>query len=438
MQTQESLKNINEDLFFTQQFWKTFKKDFECWLSNFSLELKKTYPQKLKDLSQHDIANYLYVPACRDYFNRYQNLYAPKSYLEKIKIFKQNLKKSSYIYVDKYSDEQEFSKTEFFKFFYRHEKLFPTRYQNDRGVLKKKKKIFLTGFSPSLQKLLDDCSFKTINLITQIATLLVNIDMFSNIKKLPYNIFTSAHWCQNNSLHQAFLTYAKSKGSSIYILQPGYFHPLSAFYDQFEFEKRIASHIITWQTGLLENCSDTVELGFGSLYCNRKSPIRNGTCVVLPQIPIFNFVRGQSKSFGLGNNLFYQSKAFLHIKNYVFDLANSTNKIIYLRIKTPDLADYKSIFKRLKDKIKFDTGDINNGGHLTIYEDMRIGYFGTAIPESFFNGSSVSLVYHASNEMVFNDKNLNFNNITLSKSIHETCKPAEIQCFESLFSKLGE
>ena len=67
---------------------------------------------------------------------------------------------------------------------------------------------------------------------------------------------------------------------------------------------------------------------------------------------------------------------------------------------------------------------------------MRIGYFGTAIPESYFGGSSVSLVYENSNEIVFND-NFEFNNETLIKHINKTCKPAELECFNSLFSKLG-
>ena len=436
MKTQKNLEIINKDLFFTSQFWKKFKKDFENWLSNFSLELKEAFPQKLEHLSQHDIANYLYVPACRDYLKKYQSVYTPKTYLEKIKTLKYNLKKSSYIFVDSYSDKQEFSKTEFFKFFHRHEKLFPLHFQKDRGEFKIKKKLFLTVLDPGLQKLLDNFSLKSINLIEQIATLLINIDIFSKIKKLPSNIFTSAHWCQNSSLHQAFLTYAKSKGSSIYILQPGYFHPLAAYYDQFEFEKRIASYMITWQSGLIEKNSDTVELGFGSLYCNRKIPIREGTCVVLPQIPSFNFIRGQSKSFGLGKTLFNQSKAFSHIKKYVFDLAESSNKFIYLRTKISDLENYKKEFNKIKNKIKFDTGDINNGGYLTPFEDMRIGYFGTAIPESYFGGSSVSLVYENSNEIVFND-NFEFNNETLIKHINKTCKPAELECFNSLFSKLG-
>lgn len=436
MQKQITFKNINEDTFFTEQFWKKFKQEFESWLENFSLELKKIYPQKLKNLSQDEIADYLYVPACRDYLNKYQNIIGSKSFLEKISMFKHNLSKSTFVRVDRYLDEQEFSKNEFFRFFHRHETLFPSYYQYDKGPFKKKSELFFVGNS-SLQELLNSCSFKTIKLIAHIATLLVNINLLSKIKKLPKNIFTSNHWAQNNSLHQAFLTYAKSKGSSIYILQAGFALPFFVFDDHFEFEKRIATHIITWQNGSLKENLGKVELGFGSLYCNRKSSLQNGTCVVLPQIPMDNYIRGRSISFGLGKSLFYQSKAFSYIKKYIFDLAESSNKTIYLRSKSLDLMNYKSEFKILKDKIKFDSGDVNNGGHLTPFEDMRIGYFGTAIPEAFFNGSSVSLVYHPSNEIVLNSKYSEFNKYPINESIPKLCKPAEIESFESLFSKLG-
>ena len=110
MQKQITFKNINEDTFFTEQFWKKFKQEFEGWLENFSLELKKIYPQKLKNLSQDEIADYLYVPACRDYLNKYQNIIGSKSFLEKISMFKHNLSKSTFVRVDRYLDEQEFSK----------------------------------------------------------------------------------------------------------------------------------------------------------------------------------------------------------------------------------------------------------------------------------------------------------------------------------------
>ena len=435
MEKQITFRNINENTFFTEQFWTQFKVEFENWLENFSLELKKIYPQKLKNLSHDEIADYLYVPACRDYLNKYQNIIGSKSFLEKISMFKHNLSKSTFVRVNKYSDDKEFSNTEFFRFFYRHENLFPTYSQYDKGPFKKKSELIFVGNS-SLQKLLNNCSFRTIKLIEHIATLVVNIDLFSKIKKLPKNIFTSSHWAQNNSLHQAFLTYAKSQGLSIYILQCTFAHPFFAFDDQFEFEKRIATHFITWQTGSLGKSSDKVELGFGSLYCNRTSSIRNGTCVVLPAIPQDNYLRGRSISFGLGKNLFSQSKAFSHIKKYIFDLAESADKVIYLRSKSLDLMNYKSEFKILKDKIKFDSGDVNNGEHLTPFEDMRIGYFGTAIPEAFFNGSSVSLVYHPSNEILLNSKYSKFNKYSINESVHKLCKPAEIESFENLFSKL--
>jgi hypothetical protein len=436
MQKQITFKNINEDTFFTEQFWKKFKEEFESWLENFSLELKKIYPQKLKNLTQNEIANYLFVPACRDYLNEYQSFIVPKSTLEKAKTFKHNLRKSTFVRVDRYSDEIEFSKNEFFRFFYRHKALFPKYCQYDKDDFKKKNSLFFL-VNPRLQLLLNKYSFKTIKFIEQIATLLANIDLFSKIKKLPKNIFTSSHWAQNNSLHQAFLTYARSKGTSIYILQCSFANPFFAFDDQFEFEKRMASHYITWQSGSLDKNSGKVELGFGSLYCSRKSTKQSGTCVVLPAIPLDNYLRGRSISFGLGKTLFYQSKAFSYIKKYIFDLAESSNKTIYLRSKSLDLMNYKSEFKILKDKIKFDSGDVNNGGHLTPFEDMRIGYFGTAIPEAFFNGSSVSLVYHPSNEIVLNSKYSEFNKYPINESIPKLCKPAEIESFESLFSKLG-
>ena len=437
MKIKESLNKITEDNFFSLEFWNYFKKDFETWLSKFSFELKKIFSKKLKDFTQSELEDYLYVSACRDYMNNYQSSLPPKGFYEKIKIFKKKTKEATYIYVNKYSDDKEFSESQFFKFFHRHEKLFPVYSKKDRGALKNKKKIFFIALYPKLKKLLEDCSFETTNLTQHVVTLLLNIDCFLNIKKLPKNIFTSAHWVQNNSLHQAFLTYAKSKGTTIYILQPGYFHPLGAFYDQFEFEKRLASFIITWQEGLLKNQLDITELGFGSLYCKRNYSLKKGTCIVLPQIPRFNFVRGQSKSFGLGNSLFLNSKAFLHIKNYVLNLANSSNKIIYLRTKNVDFAQYKDEFDILKDKIQFDTSNINSGGYLTPYEEMKIGYFGTAIPESFFSGSSVSLIYHEKNEIILNISNSNFYKKSLANSIHETCKPAEIERFIDLFSKLN-
>ena len=436
MQQNILFKNINEDIFFTEKFWKNFKKDFESWLLNFSYELKKIYPQKLQIFSQNEIADYLYVPACRDYLNQYQRIISSKSTLEKAKTFKHNLRKSTFVRIDRYSDEIEFSKNEFFRFFYRHEDLFPKYCQYDKGDFKKKNGLFFL-VNPRLQLLLNKYSFKTIKFIEQISTLLGNIDLLSKIKKFPKNIFTSNHWAQNNSLHQAFLTYAKTKGASIYILQAGFALPFFVFDDQFEFEKRIATHIITWQNGSLKENLDKVELGFGSLYCNRKSSVQNGTCVVLPQIPVDNYIRGRSISFGLGKPLFYQSKAFSYIKKYIFDLAESSNKTIYLRSKNLDLINYKDEFKILKDKIRFNSGDVNNGGHLIPFEDMRICYFGTAIPEAFFNGSSVSLGYHPSNEVVLNSEYCEFDKHQISKSIHKLCKPAEIESFESLFSKLG-
>jgi len=437
MKIKKSLNNITEDNFFSLEFWNNFEKDFETWLSKFSFELKKIFSKKLKDFTQNEVENYLYVSACRDYMNNYQSSFSPKGYYEKIKILKKETKDAAYIYVNKYSDDKEFSETQFFKFFHRHETLFPVYSKKDRGPLKNKKKIFLIALHPKLKKLLKYNSFKTTNLTQHIVTLLVNIDLFQNIKKLPKNIFTSAHWVQNNSLHQAFLTYAKSKGTTIYILQPGYFHPLGAFYDQFEFEKRIASFMITWQEGLLKNQHDITELGFGSLYCKRNYSLKKGICIVLPQIPRFNFVRGQSKSFGLGNSLFLHSTAFSHIKNYVLNLADTSNKTVYLRTKNVDFAQYRDEFDNLKDKIQFDTSNINSGGYLTPYEEMKIGYFGTAIPESFFSGSSVSLIYHKKNEITFNISHSNFYKKSLGNSIHETCKPAEIERFTDLFSKLN-
>ena len=184
----------------------------------------------------------------------------------------------------------------------------------------------------------------------------------------------------------------------------------------------------------MEKNSNNIELEFGSLYCCRKSIIRDGTCVVLPAIPADNYLRGRSLSFGLGKSLFFKSKAFSHIKKYVFNLADNTKEIIYLRSKSIDLKEYKREFKILKDKIKFDYGDVNNGGHLTPFENMKIGYFGTAIPEAFFNGSDVSLAYHKSNEIVLKSRYAEFNKLPINQSIHKLCKPAEISF--KIFSKL--
>ena len=67
---------------------------------------------------------------------------------------------------------------------------------------------------------------------------------------------------------------------------------------------------------------------------------------------------------------------------------------------------------------------------------MKIGYFGTAIPEAFFNGSDVSLAYHKSNEIVLKSRYAEFNKLPINQSIHKLCKPAEIDSFQNLFSKL--
>ena len=48
MEKQITFKNINENTFFTEQFWTQFKVEFENWLENFSLELKKFTLKNLK------------------------------------------------------------------------------------------------------------------------------------------------------------------------------------------------------------------------------------------------------------------------------------------------------------------------------------------------------------------------------------------------------
>ena len=436
MKTEINFQIINEDIFFSEKFWIKFRKDFEQWLLNFSSELKKIYLKELKNLSNEDLATYLYVPACRDFLNKYQSINSSKSFKKKINKFKSSLIKSTFISIDKYTDEIVFNNTEFFRFFFRHENLFPSYSKYDKGALRRQSAQYFVG-NLKLQRLLNNYSFKTIKLVKHIATLLVNINMFTKIKKLPKNILTSNHWAQNDSLHQAFLSYAKSNGSSIYVLQGSFAHPFFAFDDQFEYEKRIATHFITWQKNSLEKELKKIELPFGSFYCKRKSTIKEGTCVTLPQIPINNILKGRSISFGLGKSLFFKSESLSYIKEYIFNLVESSQKTIYLRTKSISFSEYENEFKILKDKIKFDHSDINNGGHLPVFEDMRICYFGTAIPEAFFNGSSVSLAYHPSNEIVLKNKYRDFNKKPLNETIHNLCKPSEIEAYENLFSKLG-
>ena len=120
----------------------------------------------------------------------------------------------------------------------------------------------------------------------------------------------------------------------------------------------------------------------------------------------------------------------------IFNILKDNNKPFILVINKIDLVR-RGELKILKDKIKFDHSDINNGGHLPVFEDMRICYFGTAIPEAFFNGSSVSLAYHPSNEIVLKNKYRDFNKKPLNETIHNLCKPSEIEAYENLFSKLG-
>ena len=64
---------------------------------------------------------------------------------------------------------------------------------------------------------------------------------------------------------------------------------------------------------------------------------------------------------------------------------------------------------------------------------MKIGYFGTAIPEAFFNGSDVSLAYHKSNEIVLKVDTQNLTNFNQPIN-SQTMQPAEIDSFK-IFSQ---
>ena len=66
---------------------------------------------------------------------------------------------------------------------------------------------------------------------------------------------------------------------------------------------------------------------------------------------------------------------------------------------------------------------------------MKIGYFGTAIPEAFFNGSDVSLAYHKSNEIVLKVDTQNLTNFQSTNQFTNYANQLKLILF-NLFSKL--
>lgn len=428
--------DFKPSMFFENNFWNLYRKDFDNWYPNIIIEIRTWLRKETGiELSSEFLEIYFMVVLNRFFIN---SKYCDKQINNSL-FSLQVLMDGSYkqlFFGEKIISLPKVENKKYFKFFHRHEYLFEKDTLSENSSEFSSSKIVvnyyfkfarfwqcLTGFKP------------TPILMNYINTLVINYGWLNNLD-VSSNIYTNAHFIQNSPSKLLYLLVSKFKGAKIIVLQPSLFHPICSYYDQHELEISLATEYYAWQEGIVKPSKNNPNLKIrvvGSLYCCGSREIFPGPCVVMPQLPTSTYLRAQSKSFGLGKKVFFESNQLETLLKKIYVLSQSTQNPLPIRVKSVDKKRYEKIFEKERLFVKIIDGDINKGGLLEIYENMYIGYMGTALAEGFFSNANIVPFFEKGSEVALKRKYQKFfepNNFK-DDFYTLTVKPADIKFFKS-------
>ena len=372
--------------------WHEYQTHSENKVEEYISSIKDYLKSNSLSLSDDFIYTFFFMPLSQCIFLKYleENSLWQKSRFKNINNF---LKKSKLLIPILHSKPLIASEIVSMKFFHRHPSLeheFKKFYSYEELNVKIKGKIKVSIFSEYYKLKKYGLNNLSNEFLERLFFILLNKSFFGLNHKFPKIILGVNHGIYN-LLNSFFLSLSKQNKSKLLIIQSGLFYNQIQYCAQLEYEVEISDYFLSWGRGLHQNNIKPV----GCQYADRgKYEKKNSELIILPQVP-FMIPRPFSSYWSHYND--FNDKESLD--EFVYHLSTRFNKITNLtaRCKSCDYYYYKDLFKKNSINIKIEGFDVNKGEIFHKHPITHIMSYSTAIPEAYYKGSHVNLLFSSRN-----------------------------------------
>jgi hypothetical protein len=296
---------------FKNSDWIKFNDDVNKYIFDTSLEIKNLIDSNYFDIDHRVLIDYLH-PNLSNYF--YMNQISKKDIIKNLyNNFKFNLNYHRYNCELIDFDELNLKKNSLsLGFFHRHKCFIKVVHEeyNITELNKYKKSNFklpLYLIKKILKILNPKILSSSLNIIFDIAYIILNWKNLSNWKNLPKNIFFTAHGIYSNQ-SRLISAFCKSKETNIIGMQAGMPDLMFNYFYQAHYETTLSNNYLNWhpyQTNFYKSKSFGSPLSYTFEKKNKNVHINQTTTLILPQLPIRNYPIAQSGYWEKSRKKFY-------------------------------------------------------------------------------------------------------------------------------------